>query len=728
MNKEIEAVVQALPDFRDPALLLSTCGNFKAISAGDFVTRVSTSNGQAVTALSASPLTAGESSVLLDAAVLLPCALEIEASVSQRVRHQFSTMSLFENANAGPDVVPAPINIVSIHQSTADFGTAYTAVAGTIVTVVLETALPDSAQPGAVFLSDWVHITGLVDSRLNYQNLCIKFISRDRKTITAGFSDETALPSLAISTVTPTLGTAKLNFFNNMAGASDGAALRFTGTSATQAAVATLFAGDDVQISGTMQGSHLVNFGSSAPIYNGGAQGSYELRASSRYRIECTAREVAFLDKVSDSNNNYSIRVVRSAVKPAAQATLSPRIRLYRPAGMTRPVAKIKAISKSGSTTATVTTEDPHGLQTGEYATVKGVRDQTNFASITTAVAVTVVDAITVTLPLGSAVTATSRGGSLIRCNGGADQPGIIGQAVNQITSPLAGTADWLSITGHANWSNLAVGEYVQMHGALDDAAGTNLAVDGAWEVADISTVTLQLKPIYDVFGNRVSPPTPTLAAVNCGGTVILRTTLRAHDLMLESWQETKTSLDGQGTTRLDRAVPVRLVANDTGSTTQNVAGAAAVDAAMPNPIATGGRASNANIVAMSASGDLVAWLMTMIGAGIVKPYSIPEADWSYTGTLTTNADTAMQAAGGAGIKRYLTALQVQNTNATATTLVVKDGTTAKWTISLPASMTLPVDFVFPTPLPTSANAALNIACGTTGANVLVNAQGYTAP
>jgi hypothetical protein len=130
----------------------------------------------------------------------------------------------------------------------------------------------------------------------------------------------------------------------------------------------------------------------------------------------------------------------------------------------------------------------------------------------------------------------------------------------------------------------------------------------------------------------------------------------------------------------------------------------------------------------MSAAGDLVGALMTMIGAAVVRPYSIPEADWTYTGTLTTNADTAMQAAGGAGIKRYLTAIQVQNTNAVATTLIIKDGTTAKHTISLPASMTLPISIEFPTPIQTTANAAINVACGTTGANVLVNAQGYTAP
>ena len=79
------------------------------------------------------------------------------------------------------------------------------------------------------------------------------------------------------------------------------------------------------------------------------------------------------------------------------------------------------------------------------------------------------------------------------------------------------------------------------------------------------------------------------------------------------------------------------------------------------------------------------------------------------------------------GVKRYLTALQVQNTNATPTTLNIKDGATVKWVVSLPASMATPLPIDFPTPIQTAANAALNVACGTTGANVLVNAQGYTA-
>jgi hypothetical protein len=293
------------------------------------------------------------------------------------------------------------------------------------------------------------------------------------------------------------------------------------------------------------------------------------------------------------------------------------------------------------------------------------------------------------------------------------------------VQSAVLDVNGWITLVGNTTWSGLAIGDYVELHGVRESTAGADLGVDGAWEVAYLSTTTLQVKPITNINGARVSPALGALSLTNCGGTVILRTTIRVHDIVIEEWVESRVSLDGQGTSRIDKAMPVNLVA---GSTTATVYGNTAVDSAMPNPVAIGGRASNANIAAMSAAGDLVAQLMTMIGAAVNKPFSLPEADWTYTGTLTTTADTAMQAAGGAGIKRYLTAIQVQNTNAVATTLIIKDGTTAKHTISLPASMTLPIDIEFPTPIQTTANAALNIACGTAGANVLVNAQGYTAP
>jgi hypothetical protein len=78
---------------------------------------------------------------------------------------------------------------------------------------------------------------------------------------------------------------------------------------------------------------------------------------------------------------------------------------------MSRPIAKIVSIVKTGTTTATVTTDVPHGLLTTSYVTIKGVRDQTNFPNLTTATVVASTPTTTTfTIVIGGAVTATSYG------------------------------------------------------------------------------------------------------------------------------------------------------------------------------------------------------------------------------------------------------------------------------------------------------------------------------
>ena len=720
------AIDQAVPDYPDAASLLASYNNFSEVTTGDVVTITKTSNGQTITALVGSPLVTGESRITLDSPVKMPCSLELEAS-AVRARHQFATVTLYSNSADGPDDTPDPVNITSIYQSSADAGVAYNAVAGTILTIVLETALPKYPQPGAVYLSDWIHVDGLTDNRLNYPNLAIKFISADRKTITCGFSDEAALPSLAVPAITPGAGTAKIYFYNNMGGAHDGFGFRLTNTTATSAALVSVFGNGDAQVSGTLIGDHRTTIGTTAPVYSVGVNGEYEIRASTRFRLESRPTECAWLSRTSDTNNGWTTHLTRTAVKPSQNADLRARFRLVRPRNMTRPVAKITSISKAGSTTWTVNHDGSYPFATGNYVTIKGNRDVTNFAPITTPVAITVVSPTQFTL-LGTTGTATGYGGSVILANGGVDQPGIIGQTIQSITVDANG---WVTFVGNTTWAGMSIGDYIETHGIADNTTGAALTYDGCWEVASLATTSLVVKPVYDVTGSRVSPDATTLGTTNCSGTVILRTTLRSHDLVLDQWTESRVMLDGAGTTRADKAHPVNVLTMPTVTATvanATMAGTAAVDAAMPNPVAIGGRASNANITAMSATGDLVAQLMTMIGAAVNKPFSLPEADWQYAATIVNNTSTAMQAAGGAGIKKYLTGFVYQNTNATATVLNVLRGSTVICSVSAPATMTAPVALTFPTPLQTAANEALNVQCVTTGANVLVNAQGYTAP
>lgn len=568
-------VYQAIPDTNSAAELAALYGNFQGVTAGDFVTRKATSNGQVITALAIGLLIDdAESNITVDVPVTQPAALEIEASMSQRVRHQFASICLFENDDAGPFPVPADIEIAIVYQSSADAGVAYNAVAGTILTIVLKTALP-----AGVYLSDWVHTFGLVDNRLNYPNLAIKFISYDRKTITCGFSDDAVLPSLAVAAITPPNGSAFIKFYKNLAGAANGFGMRFTGTAATQAALVSIFGGgaNDDQISGTILGDHRVTVGSSDPIYANGVNGNVEIRATSRYRLEGRPRDCSWYDTAATmvTAGGYTARATRTSVKPAVQVALRPRFRAYRPKSMTRPVGKIVSIAKTGTTTATVNTASAHNLTTNNWVTIKGVRDQTNFANISTPAQVTVVNATQFTIVLGAAVTATSYGGAVILTNGGVDQQGAIAQVVQ--SASIAAATGVLTLVGSGNWAGLNIGDYAELYGLRDNATGADLGIDGAWEVANISTTSLDLMPIVDIFGVRVSPDLASLASTDCGGQVIQRTTLRAHDILLEDWSENRMMIDGAGTQRLDRALPVRIVAID---------GSPAVTANEGNPIA----------------------------------------------------------------------------------------------------------------------------------------------
>lgn len=549
-------VFQATTDTTTVAGYLANYNYFSGVSASDFVTVKQFSNGQAVTALSSSPLVADtESTIVVEAPVKQPCSVEIEASVI-RARHQFASMGVFANADAGPAPVPDPINVVSIYQSTADFGAVYNAVAGAIVTITLDAPLPGIGDPRCVYLSDWVHVVGLVDTRLNYQNLAIKYISADRKTITGSYADDTVIPTLAIPLTSPPADTVKLYFYNNLAGASDGLAIRFSGTTTTSAAVASLFNGGDVKISGTLISDHRLTMGSTIPVYNAGTTGNIDITATTRYRLDLTPDVASVADKPIDLVGGvWTHRVLRTAVKPNYNKTLRPRLRLYCAPGLTRPVAKIISVSKAGSTTWTVTHDGAYPFQTGNYVTLKGNRDQTNFAGFTSPTGITVVDATHFTL-VGTTGTAVGYGGSVILCNGAVDQPGIIGMAVNNVTYSAA--SGMLSINANATITGLNIGDYIDLHGVRAALNGNDLGIDGPWEVFSVSTTFIMLAPVYDVQGVRRSPVIAgDIATVNAGGTFILRTTLRAHDLVVRKWDEVQVKVEGQGTGRADLAMPI---------------------------------------------------------------------------------------------------------------------------------------------------------------------------
>ena len=145
-------------------------------------------------------------------------------------------------------------------------------------------------------------------------------------------------------------------------------------------------------------------------------------------------------------------------------------------------------------------------------------------------------------------------------------------------------------------------------------------------------------------------------------------------------------------------------------------------------PVAVEARTSSKTSV---SSGQFVRPIATTDGRLITRLNSIPENEWQYaaqSGGITNTSDVALVAAQGTGIKNYLTGLSVANANATASEIVIKDGaSTVIWRMYLAANAPIK-NIKFVTPLQSTANTALNVACITTGTQTYINAQGYKAP
>lgn len=110
-----------------------------------------------------------------------------------------------------------------------------------------------------------------------------------------------------------------------------------------------------------------------------------------------------------------------------------------------------------------------------------------------------------------------------------------------------------------------------------------------------------------------------------------------------------------------------------------------------------------------------------------VPDYVLDNSAWKYAAAtpIEDTADDVIKAA-VSGRSNYLCALQIFNKDASVgTVVVVKDGSTVVWA-GYVASAGGHVEAEFPVPIQGTVNTALNVACITTSAEVVVSAQGYT--
>jgi len=674
-------------------------------SPGDIVTVDGNAMGASYLVVSIDPLTAGtETYVDTVDSFKQPIEVAVGLHASQTAWGQDLSIEVLDRdfVQAAPD-----LEIASISQTTT--------------TLTVDTVLPHNLAAGKR-----IGIRGCSNALVNYPSVVIaSIISPTSFTVTGG--PNSTLPS---QTVTNPAGAKGFVYFRPALSSSrNGTSMHIENATATQGFFyARASAGDALPFASgsgnALNARQATTIGTTASVALAATMPyTYSWVPTNEYRLTLMADRLQWSDSLIDSLAASSNRVLRSQIVPNPDKNYFLRIKARTEPSTTIPVGQIVTAVKSASTTATVTMDRPHGLVTGDLVVGYGVRDvaTTSFPALTTPASATVVDSLSFTVTWGSSGTATSYGGFISKVNAGCPQPGAVSQSIQSaVETTLADGQSQIVLAGSAAWTGVSIGDYVNVVGCRDIVNGATIGIDGAWKVANISTTNLTLVNIPGY-----SPTVADFALVNCGGGVIRRTDLRVSYVRLFDFERLRVELLPRPTGDAAAAVPVNMMAGVITSGTVAAAGTVAVDAAIGNPVTAGLRASNANITAMSAAGDSVGWLGTMIGAGVVKPYCLPEAQFDATLSLTTTTATAIAAAAGTGIKRHLVSMQAINTGASAVDLIILDGAIERWRLPLPPNAV--VDIEFPVHIVVTANTALNANLSATG-TVRANFQGYTAP
>ena len=675
--------------------------------------------------LSKSPLYAGtETSIEGELKLTMPVEIAVGLSMSQRTLGQDFSIELVSDDVS--QISSANVNILNITQSTT--------------TLTVNTTTNHGLSVGKC-----IGIAGVNDSRMNYNSLVVASVpSPTQFTATAGPGG--TIPSLSVGPFT----SGYVFHRPRLGGANDGISMILENATVTNASYYTRSEAGDAYPSGTVAGNHSVTIGTTASVQLVNSAYQYAFAPTTEYKLVIQADRVQVQDQAIDVLTGSASRLIRSSVVPSPAKQYKLRMRARNADSMPIPVGQIVTAVKTGTTTATVTFDRPHGLTTADVIVAYGTRDQTNFANLATATAVaSIVSPTQITVVWGAAVTATTYGGFVARVQGGnlMSALGAVGQTVQSAAlSTLADGTRRLVLVGSAAWAAPAVtiGDTLDLIGCRDIATGASLNIDGAWKIASAVTTTLTLVLPY---ANSMTLPAD-FTTVNCGGGLVRRTELRISYIRAFDFARERVEWTQRPTTDVSASIPAVItntpavtVSSGTITTVTTVStltgGAAAEDAATTsNPLITGGVVRTAASPTTLVAGDAARATMTSGAAMVVYPYAVPETSWQYVaaaaGILNTTTAVTIRAAAGAGLRNYITSIQIMSEALTnATELAIRDGAggAAIYRTKIPTGGLASMSITFPQPIRGTANTLLEVVTLTaSGAGaVYFNAQGFAA-
>ena len=655
-NVEVSAnggliVGNALTKFRDsyesyvPGVLYT-----ESKATGDIIQVDGNAASASYLVISKSNLNVGTESTLNSIGIFaMPLDASFGLHMSQRTLGQEFSVEVVDTDAGLP--IPAEITISALSQATT--------------TLTITTTTNHGLSAGQSF-----GIYDCPDSRFNYPALVVASIVSDTQiTATAGPGGTIA----SLSTSPSLLGTPKIFIRRRLGGANDGTSLIFENTTATNASIYVRSNGGDAYPTGTVLGNHSITVGSTASVALASTIATYSFIPTTEYRLSSAIDRVQWHDQGVDVATGSTQRTIRTSVCPTASKQYRLRFRATNNKSLTVPIGKIVTATKAGSTTATITFASAHGLTTNDQIVIYGIRDQTNFANLTTATAVaSVPNSTQITIAFGASATATSYGGYVSRVQGSQVQQGAITQSVQSATI----ASSILTLVGSATWAGVAIGDYVDVYGVRDTATGADVGIDGAYRVRNLSTTNLVLEPI----GGTTIPA--TLATVNCGGAVIRRTDLRVSWSRIIDFERERVEFTPRPSGDSSIALPVQVPGSVTVTATNLSCNTAQIAGAVPSVgISSGSTNSTISVNIASAISSTDQSATAFAGAGRVNGTVVASARG---GASAISAEINVSALTLGTATSVVFILQESSGGTNFTDIWVSDPVTATGTIRVP--------------------------------------------
>lgn len=456
-----------------------------------------------------------------------------------------------------------PIEVsAGIHMSQRTWGQEFSTeiVSSRSVSSIADIAISSITQAASVLTVDTVTshglpvgarigITGCSDARANYPSLVVASTPLpNRFTVTAGPNG--TIPS---QTITNPAGAKGSVFYRPALGyATDGTSLIFENAVATNASSYIRSNAGEMLPSGTVTGNHAITTLTTASVQPVNSTAVYAFQPSTEFKLALMADRSQWSNIAVDSTGQTTSIINRTQVIPNLAESYKLRIRANNAKSLTVPNAQIVSAVKTGTTTATITTDVAHGLIAGDPVVIYGIRDQAaaSFPNLLTATAIaSAPTSTTFTIVIGTAATVTSYGGYVAKVQGGNLMSALGGVAM--VAQSASITSSVLTLVGNVAWSGMVIGDFVELVGIRDNTTGASLGIDGAWRVRDIVTTSLVLEYI----GSGSVPA--TLSSTNCGGAVIKRTDYRISFLRVFDFDRNRVEFLSRPTNDAISAAPV---------------------------------------------------------------------------------------------------------------------------------------------------------------------------